>query len=170
MAKPRRSRVEINRAALDEVMGGLADGVFDIARAIGAVAESRAPGPGRAKYGHLHERIGAAVWVRGRKVAEWSSTGGETVDKPREVRVRSEAEVVGVVGAGFPGMFQELGTVHHRAQPFLTPSASEVIGSEANVRLSKAMQRRLRGERSANTAIIRERIAASRAAKAGGEG
>lgn len=166
MAKPRRSRVVINRAALDEVMGGLSDGVFDIVRAIGAVAESRAPGPGTSEYGHLQDRIGAAVWVAGRKVHEWSSAGG-SVDKPREVRVRSEGEYVGVVGAGFPGMFQELGTVHHAAQPFMTPAASEVIGSEAHLRLSAAMQRRLRGERSANTAMIRDRIAASRAAKAG---
>lgn len=160
----RRSRVEINRAKLDEVMGGFADGVFDIARAIGTVAENRAPDA--VPYGQgLVGRIGAIVWVRGQKVREWSSSG-QRPDKPRALRVRSAGEIVGVVGAGFPGMFQELGTVHAPAQPFLTPAAQEVVGGEARVLLSKAMERRLRGERSANTAKIRERIAASRAARA----
>lgn len=175
MAKPRRSRVEINRAALDEVRAGFADGVFDIARAIGAVAANDAPDAGTGVYPTgaprefgqgLVDRVGAAVWVNGRKTHEWGSAGGSP-DKPRELRVRSEAAVIGVVGAGFPGMFQELGTVHHPAQPFMTPAASEVIGSEANVRLSKAMQRRLRGERSAVGVQIRQRIAASRAAQEG---
>jgi hypothetical protein len=161
----RRSRVEINRAKLDEVMGGLADGVFDIARAIGTVAENRAPDATPHGEG-LVDRIGAIVWVDSKKVAEWSSSGRRP-DKPKSMRLKSAgARVVGVVGAGFPGMFQELGTVHHSAQPFLTPSAMEVVGGDAKLRLSKAMERRLRGERSANTAKIRERIAASRARKA----
>jgi hypothetical protein len=160
----RRSRVEINRAAVDEVLGGFADGIFDIVRAAGTVAEQLAPDA--TPYGEgLVDRIGAAVWVKGRKTHQWSSSGA-TPDKPRDLRVRSEGEIVGVVGAGFPGMFQELGTVHHGAQPFLTPAVAEIIGSEAEVRLSAAMQRRLRGERSANTTRIRERIAASRAARA----
>lgn len=172
MARARRSRVEINRAALDEIRGGFADGVFDIARAIGNVAEANAPDTGEGTYpwgaerelgAGLVDRVGAAVWVNGKKTHQWGSSGG-TPDKPREVKVRSEAAVIGVVGAGFPGMFQEAGTVHHRARPFLTPAASEVVGSEAEVRLSKAMQRRLRGERSAVGAQIRQRVAASRAA------
>lgn len=161
----RRSRVEINRAALEEVEGGLADGVFDIARAIVRVAETRAPDA--TPYGEgLVDRGGAAVWVRARKTHESASPKG-AINKPRSVRLRDAgATIVGIAGFGFPGMFQEAGTVHHRAQPFLTPSASEVLGSEAPLLLSKAMQRRLRGERSVNTARIRERIAASRAARA----
>ena len=156
--------MEINRDKLDEINRGLADGVFDIARAIGTVAENNAPDA--QPYGQgLVGRIGAIAWVLGKKVNEWSSSGARP-DKPRAIRVRSAGEIVGVVGAGFPGMFQELGTVHHAAQPFLTPAANEVVGSQARVLLSKAMERRLRGERSANTAKIRERIAASRAAKA----
>lgn len=161
----RRSRVQINRAKLDDLRGGFADGVFDIARAIAVIAENDAPDATPHGEG-LVQRVGAAVWVNGRKTHEWGSGGGSP-DKPRDLRVRSEAAVIGVVGAGFPAMFQEIGTVHHQAQPFVTPAVNEVVGSEARIRLSKAMERRLRGERSANGELIRQRIAASRAAREG---
>lgn len=163
---PRRSRTEINRAALDEVEAGLADGVFDIARAIVRVAESRAPDA--TPYGEgLVDRGGAALWVRGKKTHESTTGDGRRVDKPRSLRVRTAGTIVGAAGFGFPAMFQEFGTVHHGAQPFFTPAVAEVIGSDAKVILTAAMERRLRGERSVNTARIRERIAASRAARAG---
>lgn len=161
----RRSRVEINRAALDEVTGGLADGVFDIARAIMRVAESRAPDA--TPFGEGLVMRGAAATFVGRKRTHQVRTDGQggTVPKPRGSTRLVEGQVYGIVGFGFPGMFQELGTVHHGAQPFLTPAASEVVGGEANVRLSKAMQRRLRGERDPKSAEISARIAAAKAAR-----
>jgi hypothetical protein len=160
----RRSRVEINRAALDEVVGGLADGVFDVVRAIATVAASRAPyteeDPDVPPLHHLQYVQGAMVYVAGRRVADWSS-GPLRPDKPRAVRVRSAtAQVLGIVGSGFPGMLVELGTVHAPAQPFFTPSVSEVSGSAAQLRISKAMQRRLAGQRSAATFKIAARKAA----------
>lgn len=156
----RRSRVEINRAALDEISLGLADGVYDIARTISVVAASNAPD--EPPYGvGLVDAGGAAVWVRGKKVAE-STTGPDgKVDKPRGLTLKSAgSSIVGVVGFGFPALFVEFGTVRMRAEPFLTPAALQVLGTQAKILLSKAMSRRLQGQRSENTARIRERIAA----------
>lgn len=159
----RRSRVEINRAALDEVYGGLADGVFDVARAVGVLTANRVPfletDPDVPPLHHLEDVVGAVVYVGGKRTAEWSS-GPLRPDKPREVRVRSSpATVTAVVGMGFPGMFTELGTLGAPAQPALTPSAVEVVGFEAQLLLSKAMQRRLAGHRSAKTFAIAARKA-----------
>jgi hypothetical protein len=155
-----RSRVEINRAALDEIELGLADGVFGIVSAIATRASERAPDA--TPYGEgLVDKIGGAVWVRARKVAEMTTGSDGRADKPRGLTLKSAgAAIVGFVGAGFPGLFNELGTVRMSAQPFLTPSAMEVLGSQAQIILSSAMARRLQGLRSLNTARIRSRIAA----------
>lgn len=162
----RRSRLEINRAALDEVQGGLADGVFDVARAILRVAESRAPDAPPFGEG-LVSRGAAAVWVGKKRTHQVRSDGQTaTIRKPRGSRRLDAAGITGIVGFGFPAMFQELGTVNHRAQPFLTPSVSEVVGGEAQILLSKAMQRRLRGERDPKSADISARVQAARAARA----
>ena len=162
----RRSRVELNRSRLDEVRGGLADGVFDLAQAIGELASSRAPDSPYEPYPTgkgLPEQIGAMVYVDGKRTAEWSArSDGARPNLPRGQQVRARGGIIGIVGAGFPGLFSEAGTIDMHAHPFMTPSASEVIGSEAPIILSKAMTRRLSGQRSANTAKIRARIAASR--------
>jgi hypothetical protein len=168
----RRSRVEINRGALDEVMGGLADGVFDVARAIGVVAASQAPrsedDPDVPPLEHLEDVGGAIVWVNARKVHEWSS-GTRRPDKPRALRVRSKT-IVGAVGFAFPAMFVELGTLKARAHPFFTPAVAEIAGSQARILLSQAMERRLAKQRSAKTFLVHERVAASRARNAAGGG
>jgi hypothetical protein len=174
---PRMSRVELNRAALAQVDLALADGVFDIARAIVRVAESRAPdadtgfypkkwGGGPRLLGEgLVDRGGAGVWVNGRKTHGTTSAEGRPVKKPRALRVKSMgANIVGVAGFGFPAAFEELGTLHAPAQPFLTPAVAEVV-PDAKVILSAAMERRFRGERSEKTAMISARIAAAKAKK-----
>lgn len=155
--------MELNRSRLDEVHAAFAEGTFDIARAIVRVAENDAPD--RTPYGEgLVNRGGAAVWVNGRKTHEMTTGGDGKVNKPRAFRVRSAPRTVaGVAGFGFPALFQEFGTVHHRAQPFFTPAVAEVVGHEAPVILSAAMTRRLGGQRSKKTFAIRERIAAARA-------
>lgn len=157
----RRSRIEINRAALDAITGATADGLFDIARAIVRVAESRAPDA--PPYGQgLVEGGGAMVWANGKQV---NRTPPE-VKKPRGLTIKSQRHsVVAVAGFGFPAMFLELGTVHSSAEPFLSPSVQEVVG-DAEVILSKAMSRRLRGERDPKSAGISQRVAAAKAAKA----
>ena len=163
----RRSRVEINRAALDEVMGGLADGVSAIGGRILLHATLRAPDA--TPFGVGLVKSGAALTFVGKKrVFQRRGDGGTTtVRKPRGSAGLRDGKVLGVVGFGFPGMFQELGTVNHAAQPFLSPAAAQVVGSEAHVELSKAMQRRLRGERDPKSAEISARISAARAARAG---
>jgi hypothetical protein len=164
----RRSRLEVNRAALDVVTLGLADGVFDVARAILRVAEATAPDA--EPYGEGLVSRGAAITFVGSKRTHQVRTDGSstTVRKPRGSRRLAGAGVTGIVGFGFPSMFQELGTVNHRAQPFLTPAVAEVAGGEAKVLLSRAMQRRLRGERDPKSADISARVGAARAARAGG--
>lgn len=162
--KTKRSRVEIYRETLAAVDLGLADGVFDVCRAIIRVAESRAPdaepyGEGLVMHG------GAATWLNGRKTAEMTTGYSGKVTKPRSVRVRAN-KITGVAGWGFPSMFLEFGTVNMPAQPFFTPAVDEVVGSEANIILSKDMERRLRGERNPKSQEIAAKITASRAAKA----
>jgi len=170
----RRSRTEINRAALNEVVGGLADGVFDLARAVAVVAANDAPDSPYEPYPTgkgLPEQGGVLVYWNGKRTHEYSTGHPGTPNLPRGIGVRKRiGYVLGIVGFGFPCMFNELGTVKMHAQPFLTPAASDVIGSEAPIVLSAAMERRLRGQRSPNTAKIKARIAASRAAKSGGTG
>ena len=165
-----RSRVELNRSRLDTVQAGFADGVFDLARAIVVVGESRAPWaklPLHRLY-HLDEMGGAELYVQGKRTHEYSSNPSRRPNLPKGMAVRARGGIIGIAGFGFPGNFVELGTVKMRAQPFLTPAAAEVLGSDAKLILSKAMEARLRGERSPNTPKIKARIAASRAARAGG--
>jgi hypothetical protein len=82
--------------------------------------------------------------VRGRKVAEMTTGAPGAVAKPRGLKVTKGAhDIVGAVGFDFPAMFQEIGTVHQPARPFVTPAAIEVIGTEAEVILSKEMGRHL---------------------------
>lgn len=179
----RRSRLEINRAALDAVDGGVAEGVFDIARAILRVSEADAPdassghypksaggGPRLAGEG-LVMRGAAMTWAGRKKVNQVRTDGGsENVRKPRGSRGLVEGQINGMVGWGFPSMFLEFGTVHAPPHPFFTKAASEVVGSEAEILLSKAMQRRLRGERDPKSAGITARIQAAREAAAAKRG
>lgn len=181
--KVRRSRVSgharvlLNRSKLDEIDGALADGVAEIAQAIlaaahppdlaeGTLPKSLGGGPRQAGRG-LVERGGYGVWLNGKKVAEATTGGSESIDKPRSVRVRAN-KITGVVGWGFPAMFLEFGTVTARARPFFTPAVQAVVGGQARLIVSRAMQRRLQGQRSVKTAAIQERIAAAKAA--GGNG
>ena len=147
---------------------GLADGVFDVAREIMYVASARAPSGElpKGRLYHLHEMGGAIAWVDGKRVNE-SRTGDLRPGKPRQAKVRGRG-ILAIVGFGFPALFLEFGTVFAKAQAFFTPAVSEVLGADAPILLSKAMERRLGGQRSANTFKIRERIAASRARRAGG--
>lgn len=117
----RGSKVEFNRRNAERLELAIADGVFAVAR---HVVEQARP-PDATPFGEgLVTRGGAIGWVRGKKIAQFSLSSANTVKKPRAVRVpRDGAFAIG--GFGFPARFQEIGTVHHGAQPFLLPSINE---------------------------------------------
>jgi hypothetical protein len=117
------ARVVLNRANLNEL--GLA-----VATGLEAVVEDvvrEADPPDATPYGAgLVTSGGWLVYSRRRKVAGGSLTNRQP-KKPRGLRL--EDGIVAVAGFSFPGRFQEIGTVHHRAQPFLWPSWTRVAGS-----------------------------------------
>jgi hypothetical protein len=116
--KKTSTRVVTNRAALDAAWLAVADGLL----AVGQAIVDEAHPPDAPPYGQgLVNRGAAGVWVNGKKV------GGEAA-KPRGIRVREYA-MVGVAGFDFPARFQELGTAHQPARPFLTPAANQVKGT-----------------------------------------
>ena len=171
-------RVEINREAMDEINLALADGLFELGKAI--VTEARVPDA--PPYGEgLVEKGGVIAYV-GRKLV--ASHGGETskaavrraaepenylhaalaagtagrrgrrprqaVQKPREVRLDPRGGITVVAGYGFPGRFVEIGTARQAAQPFLTPSMMEHIPDAGPfVRLAMEKRRIIGGVRRA---------------------
>lgn len=131
MARQYSTRVVLNRKTLDEVSLGVADGLLAMADAV--IAGARVPDDPAIGEGLI--QTGATVaYANGHKV------GGKATG-PRRVS-RQGIAVFG--GFGFPGRFNELGTVHQPARPFLTPSLmAEVPGSAEFVR--PAVARRLAG-------------------------
>lgn len=118
------ARCVLNYKALDAIRKGLVDGLSDMGRA--TIADTHAPDDDPTGQG-LVTTGDWGVWADGRKVAG-------TASKPRTVKTPKGAIVL-VVGYGFPGRFNELGTVHQPARPFLTPAMLETIpGTEDYVR------------------------------------
>jgi hypothetical protein len=135
MARKSSCRVQTNRAALSEAWLAVADGLLAVGEEIVATARP----PDAAPFGEgLVTRGAAGVWVDGKKV------GGEA-EKPRSLKVR-QYPIVGVAGFGFPARFQEVGTVHQPARPFLSPAKGQVApGSPSTIRA--AVQRRIGGRK-----------------------
>jgi hypothetical protein len=144
------ARVVLNRAALDAVTLGLADGLFDVARQIVTTArppsdvETETPAEHReeTRRSPLVRNGGAIAWVSGRKIAGFS-LDGRAPKKPREVRT-PRGQIVAVAGFGFPGRFTEFGTIHETPHPFLSPAIAETLPEAVPV-LRAAMQTRLAG-------------------------
>jgi hypothetical protein len=112
----------INREALHEVDLAMADAME--AMAVDVVGRVRPPDA--APFGEgLVESGGYVTYVDGRKVG-----GGAT--KPRSMRVRGRG-VVTATGYGFPGYFQEVGTVNQPPRPFLAPVVMDVMGDRGAV-------------------------------------
>jgi hypothetical protein len=123
MARKPSARVVLNRASMSRVELALADGLGAVATAI---LQSADP-PDATPYGTgLVDRGGMLVYIGDRKVAGMGLDGRQP-RKPRSVRVRGTHGTQAIVGFGFPGRFQELGTIRHAAQPFLTPAADRVL-------------------------------------------
>jgi hypothetical protein len=132
MARKVSARVVLNRSRLDEVRGALADGL----QAMGADIVEHANPPDAEPFGvGLVTSGGTYVAVDGKKV------GGDS-SRPRAVR--GEPGIVAVVGFGFPGRFQEFGTIHSPAQPFLSPAVDEVLPNLEQY-LAPAIRARLGG-------------------------
>lgn len=116
------SRVMLNRSALTRLGLGLANGVEEIVRTI---VEDADP-PDAPPFGvGLAKRGGWAVYQGSKKVGGGSMTGAQP-KKPRDFKAAARG-ITGIAGFGFPGRFQETGTVNHAAQPFLWPAAMRVL-------------------------------------------
>ena len=100
----------MNRAAFDAIRLGMADG----GQAVGERIVASANPPDAEPFGRGLVKAGRAVtYLDGRKVAGTGTAPRGAIPGGGQATV---------VGFGFPGRFQELGTVHHAAQPFLTPA------------------------------------------------
>jgi hypothetical protein len=105
------TRVVLNRAALDALTRGVADGLGVMATTIVDDARPNDAPP----YGEgLIEAGDYGVWANGKKV-------DGTAAKPRGAKVK-KTEIVAIGGYGFPARFHEMGTIDTAAYPFLTPS------------------------------------------------
>ncbi|HEY6568543.1 MAG TPA: hypothetical protein VI341_13590 [Actinomycetota bacterium] len=101
----------------------LADGVNAVARAI---VEGADP-PDAAPYGvGLVTRGGWLTYIGDKKI-DGGSTSGRQPKKPRSFRVKGTVGIVAIAGFSFPGRFQEFGTVHQAAKPFLAPARDRVV-------------------------------------------
>ena len=112
----RNNRVVLNRAALDAITLGVADGLLALADAVIAAAKP----PDAAPFGEgLVTAGGTVAYVAGKKV-------GGTAKKPSAMKVKSMGVAV-AGGFGFPARFAELGTVNQPARPFLTPALMATV-------------------------------------------
>lgn len=122
MARKVNARTVVNRKALTAIRAGFVDGMENVGRRVLEVAQPNVPdatpfGEGLVTSGDY------GIWADGRKVAG-------TAAKPRGAKVKQGVTLI--VGYGFPGRFQELGTVKMAANPFLTPAMTEVLpGADA---------------------------------------
>jgi hypothetical protein len=129
MARKPSARVVLNRAALNRVELAIADGFSAVGH---AVLDTTEP-PDATPFGEgLVTRGGFLVYAAGKKVDGFGQDGRQPA-KPRAVRVQGESWLQLIVGFGFPGRFQELGTIRQPARPFLTPAAGRVLPLAAQI-------------------------------------
>lgn len=121
MPRKPSTRVVLNRNALDKVDMAVADGVNEIARTIVETADP----PDATPIGQGLVTNGGWITFVGSKKVDGGSLEGTQPRKPRALRLK-QGLITAIAGFTFPGRFQEMGTVHHDAQPFLWPSAEQV--------------------------------------------
>lgn len=122
MARKMNARTVLNRQALNEVGLAVADGAEEVVRSI---VETANP-PDATPYGEGLVTAGGWLVYHGSKKVGGGSLRGKQPKKPRALRVRGTTEITAIAGFSFPGRFQEIGTVHHAAQPFLWPAWTRV--------------------------------------------
>lgn len=133
------TRVVMNRASLDAVTLAVADGINEVVQTIVVEADP----PDATPYGAGLVTQGGWITYAGTRKVDGGSIDGSTPQKPRDVRLSGLNAVVGIAGFGFPGRFQETGTVNHPAQPFVWPSLQRVEGRVAGI-MAPAVRARLR--------------------------
>lgn len=129
-------RVTLNRQVVDELVLGYADGL----QAVGEMIIAAAHPPDATPYGKGLVKGGrVTTYFGGKRIA------GKGTPSRGSILQRG---LVTIVGFLFPGRFQEVGTQHQPARPFLTPAFVGVIGYAAVNTIVRAMQARLRLVRS----------------------
>lgn len=118
MARKPSARVVLNRSKMSEIGLAVGDGLEAVVR---AVVEEAKP-PDATPYGDGLVTSGGWLVYRGPDKIAGGSLSGKQPKKPRSFRVRGRTAIQAIAGFGFPGRFQEIGTQHHPAQPFLWPS------------------------------------------------
>jgi hypothetical protein len=141
--RDRSSRVVLNRRAIDGVTLAVADGAHEVAKTI--VREARPPDA--TPFGEGLVTSGGTLLYHGSKKLDGFGLDGRQPKKPRAFRTPSTSGIAAIAGFGFPGRFQEFGTVHHPAQPFLTPARNQVEPRVPSIMARTAKYRiaRLRG-------------------------
>ena len=138
----------------DPLMAAVAHGLLEIARLIGEEAARNAPddpywineegqrvtqpSPG---FGLPHN-WGVMGWAFGKLIEAEKVTGNTRLTKPRALKLQQDS-VQAIVGFGFPARLQELGSEHHRTQPFLGPAGHAIAGSGEVDRIMRAATARL---------------------------
>ena len=144
----RAARVQMNRAALDDLVLGMADALLAVGQKIIDDAAANAPRDpetaARRGVPMMADTGVLGVWAGGKKV------GGGMVSKPRVSkvittsmgvqktvrRVASTPKNEAVLFCGFASPiahFAELGTINEIARPFFTPAFNRNIGGAAEL-------------------------------------
>lgn len=130
MARKVNARTVVNRQALTAIRAGEVNGMEALGQAI--VARVHPPDDPATK---ARIPVDYGVWADGRKVA-----GGAS--KPHGTAIKQGVTLV--VGVGFPGRFNEIGTSHQPARPFFTPEVLAELPETGNY-LRPKVQAALRG-------------------------
>jgi len=135
MARRVGARTVLNRKCLSAISEGMAEGL----ESVGATAIENTTPPDAEPFGEGLVTTGDwGLWLGTKKV-------GGTATKPRSVKLGTTGLTL-IAGYGFPGRFQEFGTIRQPARPFLTPAMLETLPTVAD-HLAPAVQARLRGVR-----------------------
>ncbi len=139
MATKTQTRVELNRRELERLTLAEADGLAGLARDIINAAASNAPDA--TPYGvGLVTGGGLVAYANGVQIGSWAERG--TADTPRELRRTSDGVAI-AAGFRFPARFQELGTIHHGSQPFLSPALSRLAPKAASYVADEVRKQRI---------------------------
>lgn len=157
----RGASIQMNKAGVDALYAGMADGLIELGdKIIGDAVSTMRPGHLDAPpYGEGLIKSGfVTVWGQG-KLVHGSAQVAASKNKPRGLKVPKDQVVMIAAFASPLAHLHELGTVKMPARPFLTPALMANIGN-AGPYVSGAMSRRAASapKRAAVSAAIKARI------------